>query len=254
MKLFSKQYFSLIKEFSLAWSKERDQRTLLGILWNFLNPLIVALILFVIFRKNLSSSNYYFLYILIGTISWNFLSVTVQSTISVLLHRQEIVKNIAFHKEILVFAQFGVYFIQHLFEILIVLIFIFILGKEVSIHIIFLPLIIVLESILIIGLALLLSIVCVYAQDMEYIWASFARIGFFLTPIFYSINQIPTKLRLIVTLNPITQIITFYRNILIDHRYPNFLHFSILAGLSLLFLTGSFLFFKKFERKIAEKV
>lgn len=254
MKLFSKQYFSLIKEFSLIWFKEKDQRTFLGIIWNFFNPLIVASILFLIFKKSSEGNYQFFLYILIGVVAWNFFSTAIQSNISVLLSRQDIVKNVYFPKEILILAQFGVSLIQHFFEIIIVLAFILIFKGEISIHLIFLPIIVILESSLIVGISLLLSIFCVYAQDMEYIWATFTKIGIFLSPIFYSLNALPDKLKLFVTLNPITQIIIFYRNILIDHQYPNYLNLVIVLGFNLTLLVTGFFFFKKFEKKIAEKV
>ncbi len=263
MKLFSRQYFSLIKEFSLVWFQERDQRTFLGMIWNFFNPLIVTLILYLIFQHGLANNtfltgvrgnNLFFLYILIGVVAWNFFTSAVQSNISVLLWRQDIVKNVAFPKEILIFAQFGVSLIQYFFEIIIVLIFILILKGGISIHLIFLPIIIILESLLIIGLGLLLSILCVYAQDLEYVWRTITSIGFFLTPIFYFINNLPDKLKLIVAINPLTQLIFFYRNVLIDHQYPNYFNLTILLICDILLLIFSFIFFKRHEKKIAEKV
>jgi len=254
MKFTRRQYFDLIKEFSVAWFKERDQRTILGFLWSFLNPLIITLILFLIFKKSFSENNYFFLYILIGTICWNYLSATAQSSITVLLWRDQMVKSLIFPNETLIIAQVGVFFIQHLFELLIIILFAMILKIGFSWHILLLPIAIILESAIILGLSLILAVIGVYARDMEYIWGALTRIGFFLVPIFYKIKDLSSKLQLVVKINPVTQIIILYRDILLDHQLPNLFGFGSLVIFSILILIAGYVLFRKYEKKMAERV
>src|SRR5688500_16032124 len=69
------RYLRLLVEFSIAGFKLRDQRSLLGFLWSFVNPLMTTCVLYVVFSASLGqgiSRREYFLYLLIGTIVWNF--------------------------------------------------------------------------------------------------------------------------------------------------------------------------------------
>lgn len=255
MKRFSKPYFNLIKEFALSWFKATDQRKILGVLWNFLNPIIITSILYFIFNKSFGlKEHYYFLYILIGTVVWDYLSSTVQSATAVLIWRREMVKNVAFPKETLILANVGVKFIGHFSGIIIILVLLAIFKIGFSSHLLFLPLVMILETLIVIGLSLVLSFISVYIYDMEYIWAAIARMGFFLVPIFYQIKNLPQNLRMIVEINPISQILIFYRNILLDHQLPNFKNFVIV----LIFATGlviiSYKLIRKYEKSIIERV
>lgn len=254
MPLFRKPYFNLIKQFSLAWFKARDQGTILGILWSFLNPLIIALILFFIFRNSLNKGNYFFIYILSGTIIWNFLASSIQSATTVLLWRRELVKNIYFPKETLVYGLVGMFIIQHLFELMILLAFLLIMKLGISIHLIFLPAVFMVECLIILGLGLILALVSVYARDIEYIWAAISRMGLFLVPIFYQVEHLSERLEIVVKINPITQIIIFYRDVLIDHRLPNLTNFAIVLLFAIILFLLSLKIFKKHEKIIAERV
>jgi ABC-2 type transport system permease protein len=250
-----RQYFNLIKEFAFAWFKATDQRKILGVLWHFLNPIIIASILYFIFKKSFGSQeHYYFLYILIGTVVWDYFSSTVQSATAVLIWRREMVKNIVFPKEILTLANSGAHFISHMFEIIIILILFAIFKFEINSYLLLLPLIIILETLIVFGLSLIVAFVSIYIEDMEYIWAALVRIGFFLVPIFYQIQNLPKKFQLIVKINPISQLLIFFRDILINHQLPNIINFSIVLIFGLfLFITGLKLF-QKYEQSINEKV
>ena len=252
MKLLDKHYRNLVKEFTLSWFKLVDQRTLMGAFWGFLNPLIMTSILYFLFKGTRDFN--YFLYILIGIISWNFFCGAIQANHNVLLARADMLKNVIFPKEILIFSQSGVFICQHILEILAVSVFL-IFGKVgFSIHLIFLPLIILIEFLLILGASLILSCVCVYARDMVYIWSIYARMGFFLVPIFYEISSLGSNFKLIVVLNPMTHIIGFYRDILLYHKTPNLFMLLGLIVLSCMFIVAGYKFFKLFEAKVAEKV
>jgi len=256
MEIFTRQYLNLVKEFSISWFKLRDQRTALGLFWSFLNPLIMTAILYFLFRSRISldEESSYFLYILIGTVSWNFFAISVQAGLSVLSNRANMVRNVVFSKEILIFSQIGVYVIQHTFEIAVVLIFAIFTGIGFSLHLLIFPLVIMIESLLIASLSLFLSCISVYARDMEYIWSVIARMGFFLVPIFYEVSSLSPQFRWIVLLNPMTYIINFYRDILLYHKFPNLFAIFLVSIFSAVFLIGGYGFFKYYEPRIVERV
>jgi lipopolysaccharide transport system permease protein len=255
MDRFSRPYFSLIRIYSIAWFKETDRRKILGLLWNFINPLIVTLVLYVIFRGSFGDNNSsFFVYLLIGSVVWNFFSTCTQSSVSLLLWRQDMVKNIVFPKEILVIAKNCSYLLQHIFEIAIIILVVFLFHNNFSWHVVFLPIVFLLEFALLLGISLIISTLGIYFRDFEYIWAAFLRIGFFLVPIFYQIQDMPPRIQNIIRINPISQIMIFYRNILLEHSTPNMLNLVPIAILSGVLIFAGVIIFIRRSKQIAERI
>lgn len=256
MRLFDRKYINLIREFSIAWFKLKDQRSTFGFLWSFANPLIMTGVLFLLFRSRMAvgSETNYFLYILIGTVTWNFFVMTTSAGLGSLSGKASIVRNVAFPKEILVISSIGVFIIQHFFELLVVFLFIAAFGVGFSMHVILLPVIIGIELLLIVGISLFLSCACIFAFDLRHIWRYILRVVFFAVPAFYSVSEISPQFRWIVTINPISQIMTFSRDVLLYHRTPPLLNLAIVFIFSLFLIMAGYKFFKHYEFRVAEKV
>ena len=256
MKFTLRKRISLVSAFSRAWFKGRDQGTLLGFTWSFLNPLIMTGRLFFLFQDkvNFEVKGNYFLYILIGTVTWNFFGITVQRGQQVLLERVYLVRNFVFPKELLVFSEIGVYCIQHLCELCIVFGFAAFNQIGFSVHIVMVPFILGVEVIIIAGAALVLSCLSVYARDIQHIWSVFVRMGFFLTPIFYEPSSVSDTFRWVVALNPMTYVIGFLRDAILYHRFPAMGAFFAVVSFSLIFVCAAYRFFKFFEPRVVERI
>jgi len=256
MKLFDKRYINLIKELSMAWFKIRDQRSVMGVLWSFLNPLLMTAILFFLFKSRLStgSPENYFLYILIGTVTWNFFVMATSAGLVAIVNSPDMVKNVAFPKEILTLSAVGIFIIQHIFELAVVFILLAILRIGFSVQLIFLPVILVIQILLVAGLSLFLSSMCVFAFDMRHIWNVLTRMGFFVVPIFYSISSISPRFKWVIAMNPMSQIIIFLRDVLLYHRTPSLLNMALVFIFSLFVLISGYKFFKYYEDRMTEVV
>lgn len=256
MKLFDKRYVNLTKELSIAWFKIKDQRSVLGFLWSFLNPLMMAAILFFLFRSRMSvgSESHYFLYILIGTVTWNFFVMATIAGLTSIVNSPDMVRNVAFPREILTLSAVGAFIVQHAFELLAVFVLIAVSGVGFSAHLVILPVILAAEILFIIGISLFLSCLCVYALDMRHIWNVLTRMGFFVVPVFYSISDISLTFRGVVAVNPMSQIIIFLRDILLYHRMPVLLNLTLVLIFSLLTSIAGYKFFKYYEYRMAERV
>jgi lipopolysaccharide transport system permease protein len=196
----------------------------------------------------------YFLYILIGTVMWNFFAMATSGGLASIVDNPNIVKNTAFPKGILVYSAIGTFIIQHFFELLTIFLFIGILGVGFSIHILFLPFIIGVEILLITGISLFLSCLCVYAFDLRHIWEVVTRMAFFVVPIFYTASEISPKFRWVVAINPMSQIMMFSRDVLLYHQAPSLSNLIIVFVFSLFLLIAGYKIFKHYEYSIAEKV
>ena len=93
-------------------------------------------------------------------------------------------------------------------------------GVEFTWHIVFLPVILLIEYIFALGCALLVSSITVYLRDMEYIVNVILMAWIWGTPVMYNLDAISGVYRRLLTLNPMTPIIVSYQDILYWHRVP----------------------------------
>jgi len=252
----SSHYLDLIVEFSKAWFALKDQRSVMGFLWSFLNPLLMSIVLFFIFSQRMGAhaGSDYFLYILTGTVIWNFFIMSTQGATKSLVYRANMVRNFGFPKEVIVFATVGTFIMQFLFEIVVVMVFIIAFTGTVTPYALFFPLVFVIELLIVLALSLFLSSICVFARDLDHIWNLLTRMGFFIVPIFYTLDDVSGPINTLVRYNPLSQIIIMSRQVLMEGAAPDPLVFSsvLIAGLGL--LAAGYSFFKRIEHRIVERI
>jgi ABC-type polysaccharide/polyol phosphate export permease len=250
-----RQYWSLLREFTICGFKLRDQGSLLGFLWTLLHPLMLLLVLYMLFQDRLGSSIEHFrIYVLIGIIHWSFFATATTKTVNSIAMRREVVGNIYFPREILVFSDVGTVLISFVLELLVLFVFMVAEGIPFQATWFLLPLSILLQSLFIIGIGLLLATLQIYVRDIERIWTIVLRIGFFLVPIFYDPMVIKSDVqRTIYLCNPLTQIMIFSRSLLIDGRVPDGLWTLYTVAVGILLAAAALVFFKKMEPSFAER-
>ena len=230
-------YVNLVTGFSKAWFELKDQRSILGFLWSFLNPLLMSSVLYLVFSQRMEGvGGDYFLFILSGTVIWNFFISSTQGATNSLVYRAEMVRNMAFPKEIIVLATIGTFIIQFFFEVLVLLILVYALNGSISHYVLIFPIIFILELLLVLAVSLFLSSICVFARDLDHVWNLLTRIGFFLAPIFYSLDDISGWMRVVVEHNPISQIIVMGRQTLLEESLPEVRAYILLLCFSLVLL------------------
>lgn len=223
MKVEGRQYWNLMREFTICGFKIRDQGSVLGFLWTLLHPLLLLVVLYLLFRERLGSSIPHFrIYLLIGIIHWSFFSTATTKTVTSITQRRELVGNIYFPREILVISDVGTVIISFVLELGVLFGFVIVDGIPVRVAWLALPLVAFLQGLLIVGVGLFLAAAQVFVRDIERIWTIVLRIGFFLVPIFYDVAMIRDDLhRRIYLLNPLARFMEFSRSILIDGRLPD---------------------------------
>jgi ABC-type polysaccharide/polyol phosphate export permease len=125
---------------------------------------------------------------------------------------------------------------------------------KITYQAILLPIILILEFVLIVGISLLLAALNTYYRDAGQLWDITLQMGFFMTPIFYSISIIPERYVLIYSLNPMTRVIESIRKILYYDVPPTFADFVIVLASGLLLLAVGCLTFRRLEPKFAELI
>ena len=241
---------SIKKEF-----RGKYKKSFLGILWSFLNPLfqllIYALVFPFILKNNVSN---YTVFLIVALFPWNFFNLSIIQSAACVVTNGGIIKKVYFPREILPISTATSNLINFLISSVIVFVALLISGVGIHSSIIVLPLIILMQYILQLGLSFILSAITVYVRDVEYLINVIMMLAFYLSPIVYSADMIPTKYLPLFKLNPMFHIIKYYRDILYYGKFPEMGSVFILFFVCIIILIVGYLIFRKLEKRFAEEL
>jgi len=247
------------RELVLALSKRdiklKYQQTILGVLWLFLNPLLMASIFTFFFSqiihfKQVGNST---LFVLTAYLGWYIFANTLQQSSQVWKESAAIVEKIQIHRLILVMARCISISLEHFVFILLVLIFTGISG-QLSFHFLcWLPLGYALSTFSALGVTFFVAGISMTKRDVIQLVPHFLQIGIWLTPVFYAKEMLPEKFQLIFSLNPLVGMTDFWRFAIYGLPIDPW-HVFICFVVLLLFGWISLRFFVKRERIYLEQV
>lgn len=240
----------------------RYKGSFLGIIWSFLNPMmmlcIYTFVFSVIFKARWpggsESRTEFALVLFSGLIIFNLFAECINNSPHLISGNINYVKKIKFPLEILPFVSLGASLFHFSVSFIIWLVFYIIIFGIPSFKIIFLSLILIPFIFTILGFSWFISSLTVYFKDFNQIVTIFTTILMFLSPIFYPIGAVPEKFRIIMLFNPVAGTIEQAREILIWNG--NFELFSWLINLtgSILFSIFGFIWFIKTKRGFADVI
>ena len=248
------EYRTMIRSLVHKDLRGRYQASVLGFLWTFIVPLCQLLVYTVVFSVIMRSNvEKFYLYLFVALIPWNFFSACLTGGSSCVVQQVNLVNKIYFPREVVPVAYVTSAFVNMLYcEIVVFAVCIF-SGVHFSIlGLLCLPLVMVIEYIFALGITMIMSAIDVYFRDLEHILGIVAMAWMFLTPIMYDMSMIPERLKPIFSLNPMTPIITAYRDILYSGGIPRLETLGIAAGMGILFLIIGFAVFGKLKRRFSE--
>ncbi len=248
------QYRELIRNLTMAELKNRYQNTSLGFFWSILNPFLFAMVLWFVFRNLFRQEENFAANLLVGIVAWRFFSIGTNSSLYSIVGKPSLVTKVFIPRQILVLSNALSILISSFLEFLVLLPIIFILNKYMPATVFLFPIIHLIFFWLIFGGGLLLSALFVYFRDLNQIWEVLINALFFCSPIIYPLSAVPAYLMPYYMLNPVTQYIVIYRQVLVAGDMPSLkgLIFVIVVGMAT-YLAGSFVF-NKLQRRFAEEV
>lgn len=231
------------------------KKSILGILWSFLNPLFQLLIYALVFPFIMGGRiENYTIFLIVGLMPWTFFNNTIIQSAACIVTNGGIIKKVYFPREILPISTTTSNLINFLITQLIVFAALIISGIGIGPGIILFPVVVIMQYILQLGLSFIFSAITVYIRDVEYIINIFMMLMFYLCPIVYDASMIPENILWIFKLNPMFHIINFYRKILFEKQIPSINSILEVLLLCLAVLYIGFLIFKKLEKRFAEEL
>lgn len=249
-------YRQLLKSNVKKEIRGKYKGSFLGVLWSFVNPLLMTLVYAIVFPYILKNTgDNYVTFIVIGILPWTFFTTVISQGTFCILANAGIIKKVYFPREILPISIACSGLINFLISCVIIFLFLIFSGIGMSMQVIWLPLIILTQFILTLGIIFITSAINVYIRDAEYIINFIISMLFYATPILYNAEMfMGTGVEWIIHINPMATIINSYRDILFYQTMPNIQSLMfVLLGSLLLFAIG-YKVFKKLEKGFAEEV
>lgn len=257
MKLLKElyQYRELLKTNVKKEIRGKYKGSLLGVLWSFINPLLTVAVYAIVFPVIMKDSpDNYIVFLVIGIIPWNFFIMTINQGMVTVRMNAGIIKKVYFPREILPISVALSGLVNFFISCIIIVIFCVFGGVGVSWHIIFLPIIALMQFFLTLGLVLGLSAINIYIKDTEYIVQFFLNLMFYATPILYMASRLSENLQKILTINPLAHIIDAYRKIFLYHQSPNLFSLIYIFVVTTICFVVGLIIFRKLEKGFAEEV
>lgn len=249
-------YREMIRSLVKKELRGRYKGSILGFFWTFLNPFLQLIVYTMVFSVILRSDiDKYYLFLFVGLIPWIFFASSITAGSSSILANQNMVKKIYFPREVIPISVVTTNFFNMLYTFVVVFAVVIFSGVQIEpFSLLYLPIIMIVEYILALGITFLVSAFTVYFRDLEYILGILVMAWQFLTPIMYEIKIVPDSVRPIFNLNPMTPVIMAYRDILYYGKTP--LLFTLLHALVLgiLFLLLGTIIFNKLQKGFAEQL
>lgn len=209
------------------------RRSILGILWAQINPLLSLLIFSFVFQTIVPLNiPHYTAYVFTGLLAWNWFSASLNGANYSLVNSRDLVRKPQFQTEMIVAASVATNLVNYLLALPVLLGLLLLNGLVPNWTIIFLPVLIAIQYGFTMGLALLISATNIFFRDILHIIAVLTSVWFYLTPVFYSIAS-RSEYAWIINLNPMYHFLVAYRQIFIDGQTPDLVYILLLGVLAI---------------------
>ena len=241
------RYDFLLQQLVSREFKVKYKRSVLGVTWSLLNPLLTMTIQYLVFSTLFKSDlDNYAAYLLIGIVFFNFFSEAVASGMTSITNNASLIKKVYVPKYIFPISKVLASSINLLLSFIPLLFVILASGLSIRPSAILVVFDLICLLCFVLGLTMLLCTLMVFFQDMQFLWSIVCMMWMYCTPIFYPITIIPESILHYFKLNPLFQFISFARTCLISGISPApaaYFGYAIPAVFMLAF--GVFVFRKK---------
>jgi lipopolysaccharide transport system permease protein len=128
------------------------------------------------------------------------------------------------------------------------------LGHGLSWHVALVPLVVIVQMMLVLGLGLMVATLSVYFRDTVHWLQSVLLLGMFMTPIFYPADVYPQQFKLLLQLNPLAHLVGVYQELMLNHRFPHQHSIIISVIVSIACLLVGYSVFHHHRNKFADLV
>ncbi|HEY6893945.1 MAG TPA: ABC transporter permease [Rhodanobacteraceae bacterium] len=255
------RYRQLIIALTARDLKARYRGSILGFFWSLANPLLllgVYTLVFTIFFPQQIVKNYP-LFLFAGILPWTFFSAAVLESTTAISSNAGLIKKVMFPAETLplvVVLSHLVHFALALPILFAAMILYAAFGlTTIPITALLVPFLMILQTIFVAGIVMCVASAAVLLRDLRDIIANLMQLGFFVTPIIYLIDNIPSRLlRALLRLNPMTPFVVSYQDVLFFGHLPGLADTLLMIAYALASMLLGFVVFDRLRDTLAEAI
>jgi ABC-type polysaccharide/polyol phosphate export permease len=241
-------YKHLIYQFVSRSLKTRYKRSVLGVVWTLLNPILTMIVLTLVFSSLFRRFDlqFYPVYILSGLVVWNFFSSTTHSSMGEMMWSGDLLHRIYIPKSVFAISALGTGLVNLVISLIPLLIIALIMGVRFNLSLLVLPFSVVLISLFAVGVGLILSTAAAFFADMLPVYDVVLTIWMYATPIIYPFEMISERLQPYFLLNPLLHLVRLFRAPIFEGVVPPWETWAIASLISITtFIVGGLIFTAK---------
>lgn len=248
---FKRNWFTISSLVSRDF-KLKYRRSILGVLWSVLNPLLMMCVLAVVFSNVLKFGGgieNFPMYLILGNVLFALMSDSTSTAMWSILDSAPLIKKIKISKLIFPLEKVLFQLVNFAISLIAVVIVMLVFRIMPTPALLMLPVLLVFMVLFSAGLGMLLSSLAVFFRDVCHLWGVVLTAWTYATPLFYPIEILPQWMQAAEAFNPMFHYVTYFRDIAMYGTVPGLSeHLICFAMATITFLVGLFVF-KKTEKK-----
>lgn len=255
---FEKDKF-ILKQLVTKDFKIKYRRSVLGVAWSVLNPLLMMIVMSIVFstifaqgRNGSITPEMYPLYLIVGNITFSVMSESTNQALMSIIWASSLLKKVKVHRWVFPVQKVLFSLVNFSFSLVAVALVMLWFHVMPTWHLILLPVCLLLLMCFCMGLGMMLSALAVFFRDVMHLWTVVITAWMYLTPIFWTtdfIGQMARWIQVLVVVNPMYNYLQFMRDIFLFNTVPSALTFGLCVAWAILALAIGYTVFHKTEHK-----
>lgn len=255
---FEKDKF-ILKQLVTKDFKIKYRRSVLGVAWSVLNPLLMMVVMSIVFstifgqsRNGSITPEMYPLYLIVGNITFSVMSESTNQALMSIIWASSLLKKVKVHRWVFPVQKVLFSLVNFSFSLVAVALVMLFFRVVPTWHLILLPVCLLLLMCFCMGLGMMLSALAVFFRDVMHLWTVVITAWMYLTPIFWTtdyISQMAHWIQVLVVVNPMYNYLQFMRDIFLFNTVPSALTFGLCVAWAVIALAVGYTVFHKTEHK-----
>ena len=245
-----KKHQFLFEELVKRDFKKKYKRTVLGMLWSVLSPLLTLLVMRLVFTQFFGRSTpHYTTYLFCGNLVFSYFNESTREGMSSLMSNARIFTKVNVPKYLFLFSKNVQTLINFCLTLCVFFVFCILDNITFTWKLICLLYPIACLVLFNIGVGLVLSALFVFFRDIQYLWSVFTQLLMYLSAIFYTIDRYSYTAQCLFLLNPVYLFIRYFRKIVIEATIPTvWFHLLMAADVAIVLGIGCWMY-KKYNHR-----
>lgn len=245
---YQREFWDLVFYKAFASLRSDASRYYLNLAWWILDPILSMAVYYVVFGLLLERGGEHFVPLLmIGLVYWNWFGNTVRHCTNAIRAASGLMLQVKIPKVFFPSVTIVIDTIKFLIVMTLLLIFLWIYGFPVSEKYLALPVLMIIQLMLIVGVSYWVAGVVPFLPDLGFLIDAFLILMFFMSGVFYSVKRIPEQYHDLFFLNPMASLISGYRDILMYDSWPVWERMAGVGMFSFVMLVSGYLLIRRFE-------